>query len=53
MNILRSLRKPVKVLATGELTKPLTVHAHKFSMTARERIEAAGGSVVVINGDAG
>lgn len=51
--ILRSLRKPVKVLATGELTKPLTVHAHKFSMTAKERIEAAGGSVVVINGDAG
>lgn len=51
--ILRSLRKPVKVLATGELTKPLTVHAHKFSMTARERIEAAGGKVVVINGDAG
>ena len=51
--ILRSLRKPVKVLATGELTKPLTVHAHKFSMTAKERIEAAGGAVVVINGDAG
>lgn len=51
--ILRSLRKPVKVLATGELTKPLKVHAHKFSMTARERIEAAGGKVVVINGDAG
>lgn len=51
--ILRSLRKPVKVLATGELTKPLTVHAHKFSLTAKERIEAAGGTVVVINGDAG
>jgi large subunit ribosomal protein L15 len=34
---------PVKVLAKGELTKPLTVHAHAFSATARERIEAAGG----------
>src|SRR5579875_2243700 len=31
---------PVKVLAKGELTKPLTVHAHAFSASARERIEA-------------
>ena len=36
---------PVKVLGQGELTKPLMVHAHAFSATARERIEAAGGSV--------
>lgn len=49
--ILRSLRKPVKVLATGALTKPLTVRAHKFSLTAKERIEAAGGSAVLIDGD--
>src|ERR1700704_5362402 len=35
---------PVKVLAKGELTKPLTVHAHAFSKSARERIEAAGGT---------
>jgi large subunit ribosomal protein L15 len=34
---------PVKVLAKGELSKPLTVHAHAFSKSARERIEAAGG----------
>jgi large subunit ribosomal protein L15 len=33
----------VKVLGRGELTKPLTVHAHGFSKSARERIEAAGG----------
>jgi large subunit ribosomal protein L15 len=39
---------PVKILAKGELTKPLTVHAHKFSAAARERIEAAGGTVVVV-----
>jgi large subunit ribosomal protein L15 len=38
----------VKVLGRGELTKPLTVHAHKFSKTARERIEAAGGTIVVV-----
>ncbi len=35
---------PVKVLAKGELTKGLTVHAHAFSAAARERIEAAGGT---------
>ena len=35
---------PVKVLAKGEITKPLTVHAHAFSAAARERIEAAGGT---------
>ncbi|MBJ6725835.1 50S ribosomal protein L15 [Geomesophilobacter sediminis] len=35
----------VKVLADGELTKALTIKAHKFSATAREKIQAAGGSV--------
>jgi large subunit ribosomal protein L15 len=39
---------PVKVLAKGELTKPLTVHAHGFSKSAREQIEAAGGICQVI-----
>ena len=39
---------PVKVLAKGELTKALTVHAHAFSKAARERIEAAGGTCQLI-----
>ena len=39
---------PVKVLAKGTVTKPLTVHAHKFSRSAREAIEAAGGTCQVI-----
>ena len=39
---------PVKILARGELNKRLTVHAHAFSKTARERIEAAGGTCQVI-----
>ena len=39
---------PVKVLAKGEITKPLTVHAHKFSAAARQAIEAAGGTCQVI-----
>jgi len=39
---------PVKVLAKGEITKALTVHAHGFSQSARERIEAAGGTCRLI-----
>ncbi len=41
---------PVKVLAKGELTKSLTVHAHGFSASAREAIEGAGGTCVVVEG---
>jgi large subunit ribosomal protein L15 len=39
---------PVKILAKGELSKALTVHAHGFSAAARERIEAAGGTCQLI-----
>jgi large subunit ribosomal protein L15 len=39
---------PVKILAKGELSKALTVHAHGFSAAARERIEAAGGTCQVL-----
>jgi large subunit ribosomal protein L15 len=39
---------PVKVLAKGELSKPLSVHAHAFSASARERIEAAGGTCTIL-----
>ena len=38
----------VKVLARGEISKALTVHAHGFSATAREKIEAAGGTCQLI-----
>jgi large subunit ribosomal protein L15 len=44
--ILRSIRLPVKILASGGLTKKLNVTAHRFSLAAKEKIEAAGGSVV-------
>ena len=40
--------RPVKVLARGEITKALTVRAHKFSKEAKDKIQAAGGSVEVI-----
>ena len=39
---------PVKVLGRGELSKPLTVAAHAFSASAREKIEAAGGTCQLI-----
>ena len=42
---------PVKVLAKGTLSKPLTVHAHGFSTAAREQIEAAGGTCRLITAE--
>jgi large subunit ribosomal protein L15 len=41
---LATRRDPVKILARGEVSKKLDVHAHAFSAAAREKIEAAGGS---------
>jgi large subunit ribosomal protein L15 len=39
---------PIKILAKGEITKPLTVHAHAFSASARSAIEAAGGTCTLV-----
>jgi large subunit ribosomal protein L15 len=44
--LVRSTRVDVKILGEGELTKKLNVTAHRFSATARAKIEQAGGSVV-------
>jgi large subunit ribosomal protein L15 len=41
-------RVPVKVLAQGDISKALTVHAHAFSKSAREKIEGAGGTCQLI-----
>jgi large subunit ribosomal protein L15 len=46
--LVRSLRKPVKILANGDITKALTVKAHAFSGQAAEKIRAAGGKTEVI-----
>jgi large subunit ribosomal protein L15 len=43
--IVKNLRNGVVILGRGELTKPLTVVAHRFSASAREKILAAGGQV--------
>lgn len=46
--LVRSLRRPVKILADGELRTALVVHAHAFSDKARQAIESAGGRAVLI-----
>jgi large subunit ribosomal protein L15 len=43
--IIKNTRTDVKILGGGDLTKKLTVTAHRFSATAREKIEKAGGTV--------
>lgn len=43
--LVKSLRWPVKILAAGDITHPLMVKAHKFSIAAKAKIEAVGGSV--------
>ena len=48
--ILKQLRDGLKVLADGQLTKALTVHAHRFSGKAQERIAALGGKAELIQG---
>lgn len=42
--LIKSTRQPVKVLAGGELDRPLKVKANKFSEAAKAKIEAAGGT---------
>lgn len=44
VGVVKNLRDGVKILGNGELTKKLTVKAHKFSQTATDKITAAGGA---------
>lgn len=46
--IVKRRQLPIKVLATGVVTKPLVVRAHAFSAKAKEVIESVGGSAEVI-----
>ena len=46
--LLKNTKTDVKILGTGDLTKKLSVTAHSFSASAREKIEAAGGSVTAL-----
>jgi large subunit ribosomal protein L15 len=49
--VIKNTKTDVKILGNGELKKKLTVSAHGFSKTAREKIEAAGGSVNWLRGE--
>jgi large subunit ribosomal protein L15 len=46
-------KHPVKILGDGELKSAITVHAHKFSKSAQEKITAAGGKFEVLSAKAG
>jgi large subunit ribosomal protein L15 len=46
--VINSARRPLKVLARGDISKQLTVKAHKFSGKAAEKIAAAGGATEVL-----
>jgi large subunit ribosomal protein L15 len=46
--LIRNTRTDVKILGQGQLTKALTVTAHRFSASARAKIEGAGGTVVAL-----
>jgi large subunit ribosomal protein L15 len=48
---LASTRNPlIKILGSGELASAVTIHAHKFSKSATEKIEKAGGKAVLLGG---
>jgi large subunit ribosomal protein L15 len=49
--VIKNTKTDVKILGNGELKKKLTVSAHGFSKSAREKIEAAGGSVNWLRGE--
>jgi len=48
MKLVKGRNAPIKILGRGEITKPLTVRAHRFAETAKRKIEAAGGHAEVI-----
>lgn len=48
VRLIHDADKPVVILGRGEIEVPLKIHAHRFSKSAREKIEKAGGSVEVL-----
>ena len=48
MGIIKKIEDGVKIMGNGDITKKLTVKANKFTATAKEKIEAAGGKAEVI-----
>jgi large subunit ribosomal protein L15 len=52
LGLASSKKALIKILGAGELASALTIHAHKFSKSAVEKIEKAGGKAVVLGGEA-
>jgi len=48
LGFVKNYRAGIKILGDGEVEKAMTIHAHKFSKTAREKIEKAGGTCVPV-----
>jgi large subunit ribosomal protein L15 len=48
LGLASSKKALIKILGNGELSVAVTVHAHKFSKSATEKIEKAGGKAVVL-----
>ncbi len=48
MGVIKKLKHGLKVLGNGTLTRAVTVSAHRFSKSGREKIEAAGGKIEVL-----
>ena len=51
LNLLRRKNGLIKVLNNGEISSAITIHAHKFSKSAKQAIEKAGGKAILIGGE--
>jgi large subunit ribosomal protein L15 len=51
LGLASSKKALIKILGSGKLTAAITIHAHKFSKSAVEKIEKAGGKAVVVGGE--
>jgi large subunit ribosomal protein L15 len=51
LGLASSKKALIKILGSGELTGAVTIHAHKFSKSAQEKIEKAGGQALVLGGE--
>ena len=48
LGLASSKKALIKILGSGELTSAITIHAHKFSKSAQEKIEKAGGKAIIL-----
>jgi large subunit ribosomal protein L15 len=51
LGLVSNKRDLIKILGSGEITTAVTIHAHKFSKSAREKIEKVGGKVILLGGE--